>query len=247
MKKTVTGTLLMLLLATAGVFAEEEAVKAAVTNGWKTSVFGAFSARSGNTTSSSYNYGGESTRQGEVYRGTLKANGSYSETEKQVTSSQAEAAGELRRMLDKHWFAYGVLSALHDEIKDVSYRVKTGPGLGYYFIDTKELKSDVSSGPLFVQEKKAGNASGYLAWRFAQGLDWQINERFRWWVSSEVDVDTTDTSAYIIAFKTGIESKINSSLSLLVMVKDDYDSKPEAAGRIEKNDVELSTGVRYAF
>ena len=150
-------------------------------------------------------------------------------------------------MLDKHWFAYGTLSALNDEIKDLSYRVKTGPGMGYYFVDSKELTADVSSGPLYVREKKAGMAGGYLAWRIAQGIDWQITDAFRWWVSTEADIDTTDTAAYVAAFKTGIENKINNNLSLLVVVKADYDSQPEVSGKIEKSDMEISTGIRYTF
>ncbi len=221
--------------------------KKTATNDWKASVYGSFAAKSGNTTASSYNYGGEFSQDGKIYRGKLKVDGSYSEAGKQITTSQSEASGELRRMLNEHWFAYGTLSALHDEIKDLSYRVKTGPGLGYYFVDSKELTADIGSGPLYVEEKKAGIANGYLAWRLAQGISWQITDMLRWWVLTEGDVDTTDFTAYIIAFKTGIENKINSNLSLIVVLKDDYDSQPEDAGKIEKNDLEISTGLRYAL
>jgi len=223
------------------------AVKTAVTNDRKMSVYGGFAAKSGNATSSSYNYGSEFSQDGKVYRSKLKLDGSYSKAEESVTTSQSEASGELRRMLNEHWFAYGTLSALHDEIKDLSYRIKTGPGLGYYFVDTKELTADVSSGPLYVEEKKEGIASGYLAWRLAQGISWQITEAFRWWVSTEADVNTTDVANYIVAFKTGVENKINSNLSLIVDLKDDYDSHPEDFGKIEKNDLEIRTGLRYAF
>lgn len=222
-------------------------VKSPTQKAWKGSVYGGFAAKSGNTTSSSYNYGGDFVRDGKVYRGRLKLDGSYSKAEQQVTVSKSEASGEMRRMLDEKWFAYGTLSVLHDQIKDLSYRMKTGPGMGYYFFDSKELTVDVSSGPLYVQEKKAGLASGYLAWRVAQGVSWQITDTFRWWGLTEADVDTTDTSAYVIAFKTGVESKINSNLSLIFTVKDDYDSRPEVTGKIKKNDMEVSTGLRYAF
>ena len=222
-------------------------IAAPTTNGWKGSIYGGLAAKSGNTTSSSYNYGGDFSRDGKVYRGKLKLDGSYSKAESQVTVSKSEASGELRRMLDERWFAYGTLSALHDEIKDLSYRMKTGPGIGYYFFDSKELTADVSSGPLYVQEKKASIASSYLAWRLAQGITWQITDTFRWWAATEADVDTTDTTAYIIAFKTGIESKIIGNLSLFVTLEDDYDSHPEDTGKIKKNDSSISTGLRYTF
>ena len=241
----------VLLLTAAGGFAvsatNNVTTNSAATNDWKSSLYGGFAAQSGNAVTRSYNYGGEFSRDGKVYRGKLKLDGKYGKTEDQVTASKSEAAGEMRRMLAGRWFAYGVLSALHDDLKVLSYRIKTGPGLGYYFVDSKELTADVSSGPLYVQEKTSDGSSGYLAWRVAQGIDWHISSTFRWWILTEANVDTADTTAYTIVCKTGVESKINGSVSLLVVIGDDYDSRPETREKIKKNDFEVSTGLRYTF
>ena len=214
---------------------------------WKSSIYGGFSAQSGNTTASSYNYGGDFSRQGEVYRGKLKLDGKYSKSADEVTVSKTEASGEMRRMLDERWFAYGLLSALNDGLKDLDYRVKAGPGLGYYFSDTKDLTSDVSSGPLYVSEQKSGVRSGYLAWRFAQGLSWQITDTFRWWTSTELDMNSTEVASYLVTFKTGVDTKISGNLTLFIVFEDDYDSQPESKGNIEKNDASINTGIRYKF
>ncbi|NOU35566.1 MAG: DUF481 domain-containing protein [Kiritimatiellaceae bacterium] len=224
-----------------------EIVKSATTNDWKASIYGGFSAQSGNKTSSSYNYGGDYSRQGKIYRGKLKLDGKYSKSEDEVTVSKTEASGEMRRMLDERWFAYGLLSALNDGLKDLDYRVKTGPGLGYYFSDTKDLTSDISSGPLYVSEQKSGTRSGYLAWRFAQGLSWQITDTFRWWTSMELDMNATEVASYLAVFRTGVDTKISGNLSLLIIFEDDYDSQPESKGNIEKNDASINTGLRYKF
>jgi putative salt-induced outer membrane protein YdiY len=221
--------------------------KKPVVHDWKSSVYGGFSAQSGNANTKAYNYGGEYSRYGKIYRGKLKLDGKYGEAEDQVTVSKVESAGEMRRMFHERWFTYGVLSVLHDGLKDISYRVKAGPGLGYYFVDTKELKVDVSSGPLYVHEKTSDSDAGYLAWRFAHGVDWQITDAFRWWGLVEMDVEPADTSAYTVEVKTGVENKINNRMSLLVTLEDDYDSHPEAKGNIEKNDFQVSTGIRYNF
>jgi putative salt-induced outer membrane protein YdiY len=242
-KSFCSGVLAILLAATGCLAAETNAVP----RDWKSSVYGGFAAKSGNAVERSYNYGGEFSRDGKVYRGKLRSDGRYSKAEDQVTASKAEASGEMRRMLTERWFAYWVVSALHDDLKDLSYRVKTGPGLGYYFVDSKELTVDVSSGPLYVLERTTGGQSGYLAWRFAQSVDWQITSTFRWWFATEAVVDTTDTAAYTVAFKSGVETKINAHLSLIVMVVDDYDSRPEGGADIKKNDFEISTGLRYTF
>jgi len=229
----------------AGGFAEGPQ---ASSNDWKSTVYGGFAAKSGNAVETSYNYGGEfEKRAAETYRYKLKADGRYSKTEEQVTASKSETSGEMRRMLNERWFAYGTLSALHDNLRDLSYRAKAGPGLGYYFVDTETLVADFSSGPLYVREKTSGGSSGYLAWRAAQWFDWHINSTFRWWISTEAVMETADMAAYTVAFKTGVDSKISDHLSLIVVVADDYDSMPEKKGDIKKNDFEISTGVRYTF
>jgi putative salt-induced outer membrane protein YdiY len=230
----------------ATIAAASSGVAAPVTNNWKVTVYGGFAAKSGNANEKSYRYGGEFEKKAErVYRYKLKLDGKYGRTEDQLTDSKAEASGEMRRMFRERWFNYGTLSVLHDDLKDLSYRAKAGPGLGYYFSDTEALAADLSSGPLYVMEKGADEDSGYLAWRFAQWFDWTLTERLRWWISTEAVVSAPDTAAYTLAFKTGVDSKINDHLSLIVVLEDDYDSMPENAGNIEKNDFEISTGLRY--
>jgi putative salt-induced outer membrane protein len=214
---------------------------------WKASVHAGFSVQSGNVNSKAYNGGVDFSRRGRLYRSNLRADGSYGQLEGQTTVAKSEALGEVRRMFNESWFSYGVLSAQHDDLKDLSYRVKAGPGIGYYFIDTEELSADVSSGPLLVRERTTEAQSGYIAWRFAQGLNWQITKTFRWSASTEVVMDSTEAVAYTVAFKTGVETKINEALSLLITAEDDYDSHPDGGENVEKNDFEISTGVRYRF
>lgn len=215
---------------------------------WKLSVYGGFSAKSGNTTSSSYNYGGEyEKKNGKLYRYKLAGDGRYSKTENQVNTSKAELAGEMRRLMGERWFSSGRLSAVHDDIKELSYRVKAGPGAGLYLVDSKTLTADVGTGPVYVQEKSSGEVSDYIAWRLSQRVDWQVTEILKCWAQTEFFLNTMDTAHYQISFKSGMESKLNSYLSLIVSVENDYDSLPERSGQVSKNDLEFNTGLRYHF
>jgi putative salt-induced outer membrane protein YdiY len=225
---------------------------AAETNGaprdWKSSFYGGFAAKSGNTTERSYNYGGEyEKKNGTAYRYRLKGDGRYSKTEEQISASKAELSGEMRRLISKRWFVSGRLTALHDDIRDISYRTQVGPGIGRYLADSKTLTADVSTGLLYVREKTSGEISDYVAWRLSQRIDWQMTEIFKWWAETEFLMDVAEPAHYQIVFKAGVESRINSHLSLIVSVTDDYDSMPERNGQIEKNDFEISTGLRYTF
>ncbi|MFA7257401.1 MAG: DUF481 domain-containing protein, partial [Kiritimatiellales bacterium] len=83
------------------------------------------------------------------------------------------------------------------------------------------------------------------AGRLSQRLDWQMTETFNCWVGTEFFMDVADLENYQITFKSGVESRINSHLSLIVAVEDDYDSLPDQINKIEKNDLEIRTGLRY--
>ena len=265
--------MLALLLATTGSFAETNqaavvctehlaicpkcgftetnqvvSVKEAETNDWMSSIYGGFTARSGNTVSSSYNYGGEfEKREGKLYRYKLKGDGRYSKTEEQISESKAELSGEMRRLTSEHWFVSGRLSALHDDIKELSYRTKAGPGIGRYLVDLKTLTADVNTGLLYVREKASGEESDYVAWRLSQRVDWQMTETFKCWIETEYVMDVADPASYQIAFKSGVDSKINNHLSLIVVIEDDYDNMPDQVDKIKRNDLEVSTGLRYHF
>ena len=142
MKKLFTGTVLALVLTAAEGFMDTNlaatvcaehlsvcpkcgfvqtnqvaAVKTTATNDCKWSVYGGFAAKSGNATSSSYNYGAEFSQDGKVYRGKLKVDGSYSKAEEAVTTSQSEASGELRRMLHKQTNAYRASGAIRRRLQ----------------------------------------------------------------------------------------------------------------------------------
>jgi putative salt-induced outer membrane protein YdiY len=215
---------------------------------WKASLYGGFTAKSGNTVENAYRYGGDfSKKNGKLYRYRLKVDGKYRKTEERVSDSKAEMSGEMRRLIRGNWFASGRSSVLHDDLKDLSYRAKLGPGIGYYFIQSEEFTADVSSGPMYVRERTSDGVESYMAWRVGQELDWRITQNVRWWTSTELVMDMTEDSAYTIGFQSGIENRLTGNLALTVTVEDEYDSQPDAEAEIKKNDFEVSTGLRYTF
>jgi hypothetical protein len=54
-------------------------------------------------------------------------------------------------------------------------------------------------------------------------------------------------SDYEISLHAGCESKISDHLSLVVEIENEYDNMPDEEGFIEKNDLEITTGIRYRF
>lgn len=214
---------------------------------WKSSIYGGFSSRSGNTDEQSYSYGGEfEKKNGSAYRYKLKVDGKYRKTDNEVSDSKAEGSGEMRRLFSERGFFSGSLAALHDDLKNLTYRTKLGPGIGHYFVETDPLTADISTGLLHVHEKTADDSADYLAWRLSHWFDWHITETLRWWIGNELFVNTSDSSDWLILSRIGIDSKINGHFSLILALVNEYDNRPDAQD-IEKNDFEVSAGLRYTF
>lgn len=235
------------VLTVLAVWVSAEEVLQPPVRDWKADVYGGFDYSSGNTKEKAYKYGGEfEKKNGSGYRYMLKVDGAYRETAGAVSDSKAEASGEMRRMLNDRWFASGTLSALHDDLKDISYRAKIGPGFGRYFVNSEELTANISTGMLYVHEKTSDKESDYLAWRLSQQFNWQATETLRWWFGTELFVDTSDAADYLLTFKAGVDNKINSHFCLITTVENEYDSRPES-DNIKQNDFEVSVGLRYTF
>ncbi len=217
---------------------------------WIASIYTGLDYATGNTEEKAYKYGADFEKKNDsVYRYKLKIAGKYRKTEGDVSDSKIEADGEARRIFGatKRWFALGTLSALHDDIKDINYRVKLGPNVGYYLKDTEELVADVSTGLLYVREKSLDTVEDYLAWRLAQWFDWHFSETARWWFGTEFFTDISNFDDYNFRFFTAVESRINSHFTLIVALEDTYANRPEEGDDIEKNDLEISVGLRYTF
>lgn len=213
---------------------------------WKVSAYGGLSVKSGNSSEVSYNYGGEYERKnGSLYRYRLKADGRYSQAEEQVTTSKAEVSGEMRRRVSERWFVSGRMALLHDDIRKIDYRSRTGPGIGLYLADSKTMQADVSTGLHYVREESANEESGYVAWSLSQRLDWQMTQTIKLWTETDFYLSLMETAHYQVTFRSGLENKLSDHLSLVIGLMDDFDSLPERNGNIQKNDVEISTSLRY--
>jgi putative salt-induced outer membrane protein YdiY len=217
---------------------------------WKGSVYAGFNYLSGNTEETSYRYGADyEKKNGSDYSYKLNLDGRYRETDGQEKDSKADLRAEGRRVLgmEKRWFALGTVSVLHDDVKDLAYRLKIGPNVGYYLHDTKDLVADLSTGLLYVRENSDGTVEDYLAWRLAQWFDWHFTENTRWWFGTELFSDIGEPSDYHLVFRTAIETKINAHYSMIIVLENTYDNRPEPGTDIKKNDLEIGAGLRYTF
>ena len=214
---------------------------------WSSHIYGGATMRAGNTEESAYRYGGlfECGREG-VYRGMMRFDGRYRKTNRVVSESRNEVGSELRRMFGKKWFAAGTATGLHDDAREIRYRIIGGPAAGRYLYDTDVVRLDVSSGFVYLHETTDVTRRDTVDWRAAQQFRWKITETLECWTNSELLVNLDETDNYRATIRAGIDNRITKHFSLVVSILNEYDNLPDNE-ELKKNDFEVTTGVRYTF
>jgi len=178
--------------------------------------------------------------------------GEYGKTENQTTGDDEQTEGQLRGQSDYRYkftgknIYGGVFGEIyHDVLKQIRYRAKVGPNLGYYLINRSDMKLDVSGGINFVHEKNAADDENFAEYRAAANYLWDITETSSYYFNVEYSANVEDVDDGGGLLVTGIKSKVNSKLSLFVELRDDYDNMLPEGSDAEQNDLTLLAGLTY--
>lgn len=169
-----------------------------------------------------------------------------STTKKEQTEGQVRGQAEYRHKFGTERL-YGSVNVegYHDALKNVSYRVKGGPNIGYYFIQNEKMKLDASFGINYVEERVGGNEDRFAEYRAAGRYNWKISASADYYFNIEysAQVDDTDNGSGLLV--TGLKTKINNQLAMFVELRDEYDNLPDTG--IAHNDTTLLAGLTYDF
>lgn len=217
---------------------------------WEKSVALGFNLTNGNsnTTLLNFNSKAEKKTDRETWRFELSVNHGETENEEGVDEKTHEEVlfdSEYQNFIDeRNYYGLGV-SFENDEVADIDYRVFIKPVFGHYFLKDEKYRFNIEAGPAYVFEKLGGEKEDYLAPRIADRFEWKISDTSKFFQSAEALLSVEDGDDYILNAELGLEAAINSALSLVVSVKNNYTNLP-AEGR-EKNDVKFVTSLKYVF
>lgn len=164
------------------------------------------------------------------------------------TEGQIRGKSEYRHKFgESRFFAGAFVEGLNDSIKKIRFRGKVGPMIGYYLVDTDNHKLDISFGVNYVYERTATEERTFGEYRAAGNYLWSISEHSSYYLNVEytANMDDVDVDNYGLLV-TGVRSKINSTLSLFIEFRDEYDNRPDA-GVLEHNDITVTGGLSYDF
>ena len=170
--------------------------------------------------------------------------GEYGETEGAQTEGQLRAQSNYRYKFASENFYGGVFAeGYHDALKDVNYRVKLGPNVGYYFINSDAMKFDTSFGVNGVYESNSADSEGTAEWRIAGNYTWTVSKTASCYANAEYSASVEDSEDGLGLLVVGAKSAMSEKLSLYVELCEEYDNVP-AAGT-ERTDTTIIAGLSF--
>jgi putative salt-induced outer membrane protein YdiY len=123
--------------------------------------------------------------------------------------------------------------------------VIVSPSAGRYLIRDEQTKFSLEAGPSYVFENLGDQEEDFAAARIADRLEWALSPTSKIYQFAEYLVSFEDADQYIFNAEVGVESALNSYLSLVLTVRDYYINKP-AEGRVP-NDVITITALKVTL
>jgi putative salt-induced outer membrane protein YdiY len=218
---------------------------------WDKSLLFGLNYTEGNTKTTNINLGGVAARDYENNAWRFQADYNYGSAAnsandpKEENKNNIRALADYRRVLDNRWFAGAGAAFAHDEIADLKYRAVLSPSLGAYVLRDDDVKFSLEAGPSYVWEKLGDEDDNFAAARIANRFEWEFSETSKLFEYTEYLVSFEDADQYLINAEVGLETALNSFMSLVISVKDYYINQP-AEDRVP-NDVITITALKVTL
>ena len=212
---------------------------------WKRVVEAGVSTASGNSDVLRYDGSVSAAKETEENYFFLETAGRYGESDNETDAANAMGEGKVQHRLSERVYAALDVNARHDQIADLSYRLRSSLSLGRRFIWSERTALSAELGPGYVAEKKGGEMEGFSAGRAAQYLEILVADNLQLWQAAEWVQNLEDSAVYFVNAEIGLEVVLAGNMNLCFAVEDTYDSQP-AAGK-ESNDVTTKTTLVWKF
>lgn len=180
-----------------------------------------------------------------IYATTLYAT-SDRDGESRTTANAIRGGTRYDVNLRERLFTFGFIDLEFDEFQNLDLRNVLGGGLGWHIINNDVATFDFFAGGSFNQEYFTNDItrkSGELV--LGQEFSYQIRAGTDFTEKFSLYPNLSDTGAYRLQFDSGITTKLAEWLAWHVTLSDRFLSNPVPG--VQKNDVLLATGVRFAF
>ena len=175
-------------------------------------------------------------REGLDWTHKLQLRADYQRTSSVTSREQFLASYEPRFQLNERLFAFGVAQYERNRIQGFSGRYSLSGGIGYKVIDRDTMHLSIKAGPAYRRTEFVNAASTTnIAGLFGADFDWQIAESIK--LTQDTNATTEgggealvfiDADNINLNLITGLEAKLNSSLTARLSYAIEHDTNPPA-------------------
>jgi putative salt-induced outer membrane protein len=251
---------------------EEAAYQKTLRPGWEEGWVGGlnlgFGVTTGNSETKNLNVAFNAVRTGAHDKLTLYENSVYAVNDKVVapaiepqTTADSHAGGaRYDRDFIPRAFGFGSADFFANSLQDLNLRAILGGGIGFHAIKNANTTLDILAGGNYTHESYSGVPSPNpppTTYSYSQSLAaLTLGDAFTHKLGKSTVVtqafifypDLSNTSQYRFTFNFGTVTKLNKWLGWQNSVSDVFVSDPPiAVPRIERNDLQISTGLNIAF
>lgn len=218
---------------------------------WTSSAFLGLTLTRGNSETFLGNLTLDSRRQAPRWELALGLTAGYGEStvegETEKTAEYVRGFGQYDRRFHQRGYLGLRNDAEYDAIAGVDYRLRVSPLVGWYLIQRTNTHLRVEAGPSWVFENLEGRPSDqYTAFRAGERFEHKLNQNTRLWQTLEYIPQVDDWSTrFLLIAEAGVDAAITRSLSLSLVVQDNYNNDPPADRKA--NDLRVLAGLRYKF
>ncbi|HSF13326.1 MAG TPA: DUF481 domain-containing protein [Erythrobacter sp.] len=195
--------------------------------------FGAFRA-TGNSSNTGITTGLTAQREGIDWRHKLTGRVDYQRANGVTTREQFLASYEPNYNITNGFYFYGLAQYERDRFQGFSARYAVSGGLGYQVLNAKDVQLSLKAGPAYrVTEFVDGRSESRVAGLVGLDFDWSITDNLKLTQDTNAVAETGGSAVAIIDSRnttlnlvTGLNAKINSSLSTRFSYAVEYDSNP---------------------
>ena len=137
------------------------------------------------------------------------------------------------------------LEGRRDDIAEIDYRFQGTLLYGIYAIKNDKTTLAFEGGPGYTVESLDGEDKTYPHFYIGQRASHWMTDNTKLFQSLAAYGSLEDFSDHNLIFTLGVESMMNESLSLKVILEDKYQSEP--ADGAKQNDLKLISGISYKF
>ncbi|WP_338325084.1 DUF481 domain-containing protein [Aurantiacibacter suaedae] len=196
---------------------------------------GAFQS-SGNTESIGLTAALSLTRKGLDWTHKMKVAADYQRTDGETSRKQWLASYEPRYQFSERAFTYGLAQYESNRFQGYTGRYALSGGLGWKLVEQSDVNLSIKLGPAYRRtEFVDGTTDNNLAALFGLDFDWQLADKVKLTNDTSATAEGggqalvfVDSENISLSALTGLEAKLNSSLSTRLTYSVEYNSDPPA-------------------